>query len=267
MPIRSWDALVAAPLDTVNAARLEAAIRVLDAHSQTLAEDAKSYWKVHQRRFAYIGELLLKRYANGRNGNRGPASILDVGQSYQTLLAATLFPESNLATLGFQDNRYKPQRAVDHITYDLNDAHVRTSWPTGKGFDLILFLEVIEHLYTSPRQTLGCLASLLNPGGAIMVSTPNAASLGHRISLLLGRQPFEMIRENRVGDPGHYREYTRKELVEIGRELNLRVEYAEMNNICLSPTTSVGKIYDRVTRLLPGTFRQMMTIVFSRQAA
>lgn len=241
-------------------------MRDLDAHSQTLADDAKSYWKVHRQRFAYIGELLLKRYADRNEGTRAPTRILDVGQSYQTLLAANLFPVSELVTLGFQDNRYQPRNPVGHIRYDLNEAHIRTTWPSEKGFDLILFLEVIEHLYTSPRQTLGCLASLLNPGGAIVVSTPNAASLGHRISLLLGRHPYEMIRENRVGDPGHYREYTRKELLGIGRELNLRVEYVEMNNICLSPSTSVGRIYDRVTRLLPGTFRQMMTVVFSRQA-
>jgi hypothetical protein len=187
-----------------------------------------------------------------------------VGQSYQTLLVSKLFPKSELVTLGVQDNRYKPQHPIEHIGYDLNDAHVRTTWPAAKPFDLILFLEVIEHLYVSPRQSLGCLASLLDPGGELMVSTPNAVHLGHRIFLLLGRHPYEMIRETRT-DPGHFREYTRKELLGIGKELNLAASYIEMSNVSLPLKGTVERVYDLVTRCLPGDFRQMMTVVFSRQ--
>lgn len=260
----SWDAFVSAPLSLKNAALLESVIEDLDAHSQTLTDDAKVYWSVHKRRFSQLGELLLKRYSNGREGGRSPVRILDVGQSYQTLLVAKLFPQSELVTLGFQDNRYKPENAIEHIQYDLNDAYFETTWPKGKGFDLILFLEVIEHLYTSPRQTLRFIKTLLSPEGVIVISTPNALFLGHRISLLMGRHPFEMIRETRI-NPGHYREYTRKELLVIGKELALKEEYVEINNACLGSSTKEERLYHRLTKLLPSDFRQMMTIVFSQQ--
>lgn len=260
--LHSWDAKVAVPLSPPNAALLASVIQDLDAHAQTLTDDAKVYWRVHKRRFSQLGELLLKRYSNGGE-SRPPARILDVGQSYQTLLVAKLFPESELVTLGFQDNRYKPKNAVEHIQYDLNDAYFETTWPKERGFDLVLFLEVIEHLYTSPRQTLKFIKTLLVPRGVIMISTPNALFLGHRISLLMGRHPFEMIRDSRI-NPGHFREYTRKELLGIGKELNLAEEYVDVNNVCLGFSTKEERLYHRVTTWLPQDFRQMMTIVFCR---
>ena len=49
-----------------------------------------------------------------------------------------------------------------------------------------------------------------------MVSTPNALWLKHRIKLLMGRHPYELIREDK-GNPGHFREYTAGELGDIAR--------------------------------------------------
>jgi hypothetical protein len=76
---------------------------------------------------------------------------------------------------------------------------------------------VIEHLAVSPRHVLRFLGSALRSGGWLVLQTPNAARVGNRLRLLAGRNPFEQLRENSL-DPGHFREYTVDELLELSRE-------------------------------------------------
>ena len=55
-------------------------------------------------------------------------------------------------------------------------------------FNTILFCEIIEHL-VAPDRTLSTIVDLLAPGGLLLVTTPNLASLGNRIRLLRGKTP------------------------------------------------------------------------------
>ena len=56
------------------------------------------------------------------------------------------------------------------------------------SFQTILFCEIIEHL-VAPDRTLRPLVELLAPGGLIIITTPNLASLGNRLRLLRGQTP------------------------------------------------------------------------------
>jgi SAM-dependent methyltransferase len=55
----------------------------------------------------------------------------------------------------------------------------------GQKFDLILLLDVIEHM-TEPEKFLHEASSLLTPGGIILVSVPNVAHWSVRLPLLFG---------------------------------------------------------------------------------
>ena len=59
--------------------------------------------------------------------------------------------------------------------------------PLLKSYDLILLLDVLEHLPDSTK-TLQALANLLVPGGHVIVSVPNVAHLSVSVPLLLGRR-------------------------------------------------------------------------------
>ena len=83
--------------------------------------------------------------------------------------------------------------------------------------------EVIEHLYTAPKLVLSFLRALLTDRGVLIIQTPNAAALHKRAELLLGRNPYELIRET-TNDPGHFREYTKKELIRIAEDAGLTVD-------------------------------------------
>lgn len=109
-----------------------------------------------------------------------------------------------------------------HIDCDLNRIPTRASAEGLSRFDLIVFAEVIEHLFAAPYAALAWLRYLLGDGGVILCTTPNAASLLRRLKLLLGRNPSEPLRYD-LNNPGHIHEYTKKELYELGRLAGLEV--------------------------------------------
>jgi len=69
---------------------------------------------------------------------------------------------------------------------------------TKNSFDIILALEIIEHL-VNPRDFVLQLRDLLKKGGLLVISTPNLASYSNRISLLLGRGDGRVPLLKRIG--------------------------------------------------------------------
>jgi SAM-dependent methyltransferase len=81
--------------------------------------------------------------------------------------------------------------------------------------DCAVFTEVLEHLhyYYAPL-VLSRISRALKPGGALILTTPNIASLFRRLRLLLGIQPIYHY---------HVREYTMREVVSLLREAGFEV--------------------------------------------
>jgi hypothetical protein len=188
--------------------------------------------------------------------------LLDVGPSYQTLMFQALWPDVHLDSFGFPDEKFPARGRQQHFAFDLNDSHYPEKWPQLEPYHLITFCEVIEHLYTSPVSVLKCLASLLVPGGLLLVTTPNAVSLPHRLAMLMGRHPFEMIRETR-DNPGHYREYTREELIGLGHQAGLKCHQVKSGHF-----SSTGSLASRFYRVIgqgfPPGLRKELMVVYSK---
>jgi SAM-dependent methyltransferase len=157
----------------------------------------------HAPRYAFLLDQLA-RYVEDPE-----VRVLDVGRSALTDLIAERF-RLPVDSLGFAPDG--PTPTGRHYQFDLNQSQDQASWRRDLPvYDVVVLAEVIEHLYTSPSRVLAFLGSLIKPGGRLVVQTPNAAVLGKRIRLLLGRNPYEPIREDRAR-PGHFREYTDGEL-------------------------------------------------------
>lgn len=184
---------------------LDALLSESAARAAAMSPAAGYYWARHAVRFEFVLGYLDERY---RSRVR---TVLDVGGSFQTQLLADYFSEWRIDTLtDITDERFVLQPPSRHFLFNLNDASDPTKWPTlGARYDLIVFMEVIEHLVAPPHQVLKFLAAQLNEGGVILLSTPNAAWLKNRLKLLRGRNPYELLREDRSG---HIREYTLDEL-------------------------------------------------------
>jgi 2-polyprenyl-3-methyl-5-hydroxy-6-metoxy-1,4-benzoquinol methylase len=111
---------------------------------------------------------------------------------------------------------------VDLVLWDLE----ATPYPLpSESFDVVLLTEVLEHLRDYPLKALVETGRLLRPGGLLVLTTPNAASLQNRARLLLGRSVHTPLRDWMYGLPHarHAREYTMSELMELVREAGLEV--------------------------------------------
>lgn len=78
-------------------------------------------------------------------------------------------------------------------------------------FDAVIAGEIIEHLIDTDN-FLEKIYRILRPGGKLVITTPNLASLGRRLMLLLGKNPFiETSLKQFVGGSapvGHLRYFT-----------------------------------------------------------
>jgi SAM-dependent methyltransferase len=183
-------------------------------------DSRRDYFDMHRARFADILGL-CRSYVPDPS-----ARVLDIGRSELTACLRNYY--NNIHTLGLDisidDGGHREvteMNAVPHITYDLLDSHIPSSWPECGKFDLIVFSEVLEHLCVAPEFVFAALGSLLAEGGVLICSTPNAADFAKRVRLALGRNPYERLRLY-ANNPGHIREYTRQELYEIAGSVGLR---------------------------------------------
>ena len=224
------------------------------------------YLAFHRPRFDFVLRL-VEAERKGRD-----ARILDVGPSPLTdMLRGRL--KVPVDTLGLEAERDTGQGK--HFRFDLNDAQERERWRLDLGpYEVIVFAEVIEHLYTAPELVLAYLARLLSPGGVLILQTPNAVSLRKRVKLALGRHPFERIRTSR-SNPGHFREYTLAELAGLLRESGFRIRRHSMRFYFDArfavhhagderPRTVRGLVSNVVYRLLPPSLREGITVVAER---
>jgi SAM-dependent methyltransferase len=173
------------------------------------------YDDYHAPRYVFLIRL-LKEF-----GLQKGATVLDVGTSDLTVRLRKEF-RMPIDSIGFGAD--ETNAGGRHFEFDLNLAQHREGWRTDlPTYQVVVMAEVLEHLHTAPQRVLSFISSLLAPNGLLIVQTPNAAALSKRIKLLLGRNPYEMLRTDK-SDPGHYREYTIAELRNVGRSLGFHEE-------------------------------------------
>lgn len=91
-----------------------------------------------------------------------------------------------------------------------------------RAFDLILFDEVMEHFPLAPGFFLRQVLRLLKPGGQLLFSVPNFATVEHRWALLRGRNPQDPMDERFVYY-AHHREPVMQECLELVERCGGRV--------------------------------------------
>ena len=148
-------------------------------------------------------------------------SILDIGPHFFTVLLRKSFPDATINTFGYDlpEINWQSVRA-QHFSFDLNNACFPDQWPVVPKHDIVVMGEVIEHLLIAPWMVLRFVKTLLNDNGFLILTTPNAVTIAKRVFLFLGRNPFERLRED-LRNPGHFREYTKKELIDSGTKAGL----------------------------------------------
>jgi SAM-dependent methyltransferase len=189
--------------------------------------------------------------------------IADLGAGLQTELVAAAYPQAKITSVGFTDHA---QATYDgHIEFDLNAAYNKDEWPKAdEPFDIVVFCEVIEHLYTTPIAVLGWIRSIMKPGGKLIIQTPNSQAVTRRIRSVLGKPLYGGI--TNFGEPGmnpgHFREYTPNELRKMGTDTGFKVDHVELANY-IHHVGPKGRAMMRLYDLMPPNLRQGVTIVYT----
>lgn len=137
-----------------------------------------------------------------------PAKILEIGGGQLALLCKLLFGDD--CTVGDISNEHaEPLSRVDipHVTFNLMDPDAGDV--ISDKFDLIILLEVIEHIPTPAHVTIGRLKPLFKPDGLLFMSTPNLFRLRNLIRMALGIEFLDRFTVARPGQGlGHQLEYS-----------------------------------------------------------
>jgi 2-polyprenyl-3-methyl-5-hydroxy-6-metoxy-1,4-benzoquinol methylase len=170
--------------------------------------------------------------------------------------------------LGLNGGYFESKSKIIFHQFDLNhlflnpESEAQTLSKLPK-FDVICNCEVLEHLYTGPNKSLEFLSKILNPNGVIFIQTPNAVSLRHRILILLGKNPYPLLRPD-PNEPGHYREYTLNELKYFIEKADLKLKKAQFYNYFNYFGSKKNKIYKFITRFFPASFRDGIMLEVSK---
>jgi 2-polyprenyl-3-methyl-5-hydroxy-6-metoxy-1,4-benzoquinol methylase len=146
-------------------------------------------------------------------------------------------------------------------------------WPfDDSSFDLVLCLEVLEHMATDPMHLMEELSRVMVNGGTLILTTPNAASWASLARCMLGEQPYNWAKF--YGIPGsvdrHNREYTPREVAQLMQDAGL--EIIELTTFEKRPQTLGKKIASRFGGLIglltgrcPASHRRQRILVQARK--
>ena len=112
-------------------------------------------------------------------------------------------------------NRYFPARFCDLETQAI---------PFRRKFDVVFAGEIIEHVFDTSG-VIQKLAAVLKKNGALVITTPNLASLGRRLLLLIGKNPLTETDVDSLSSAGHLRYFVKENLISLLEKNNFQVVY------------------------------------------
>jgi 2-polyprenyl-3-methyl-5-hydroxy-6-metoxy-1,4-benzoquinol methylase len=153
-----------------------------------------------------------------------PARILEIGGGQLALLCKMLYGDD--CTVGDISQRYVSplQRAgIEFITFNLAEPEAS---PADCQFDVVLLLEVIEHIPLPAHVTIERIKPFLKPDGLLFLTTPNLFRARNLIRMFLGVEFLDRFTTPLPGQGlGHQLEYSadhlRWQLERAGMEIVL----------------------------------------------
>ena len=171
-----------------------------------------------------MAEGRLQRIMDSIPVRSGPTRLLDVGTTPFTLLIKETYPHYDVWTLDRTALLRDRCRlgGVELRACDLDNS----LFPFDDGFfDVVVFTEVLEHVFAPPTGVLREVKRIMAPGGRLILGVPNIARLSKRLRLLFGASPLppadHQMNKDWVHGHGHIHEYTRSEIVSLCRSIDL----------------------------------------------
>jgi len=116
------------------------------------------------------------------------------------------------------------------------------------SFDVVVAGEIIEHIFDTDS-FLDEIYRVLNKKGSLILTTPNLASLGSRITLFIGRQPWTVETSLKDESAGHIRHFTYQTLRKLLELHRLKVDVFTSSVISFAGkiiTSKLAKLFPRL---------------------
>jgi 2-polyprenyl-3-methyl-5-hydroxy-6-metoxy-1,4-benzoquinol methylase len=197
------------------------------------------------------------RCASACLAERSGARVLDIGAGGGGMGRALrpLGPESLTAIEIDPTTRTQLAESYD-------DVHASIGEVAGRTFDLVLLLDVLEHM-PNPEEFLQHLSPLLAPGARVIISVPNVAHWSVRLPLFfLGS--FEPTSRG-ILDRTHLQFFTRARFHDLSKAISAGI--VEQSSASIEPIelifpwlatqgwyASLSRLRVRLAELLPGLF-------------
>ena len=224
-----------------------------------------SYHLDHARRFQYTLQQIKQHVPSG-------SLVADVG--CHRLDFGVMLRDAGYQVVGFDIPEFIAKDSVKNRAINAGISLV-TIADLGKAefseafqedtFDAMVFAEILEHITLNPLDMWRRLFGMIREDGYLFVTTPNSLSLRSTLRGLWnivsrtgqGLQLREIFSNVTYGH--HWKEYSRKELVEyfcyLGvRKNNISVEYVSYGEKGKTIKSAVRSLIECLTPLKPGLF-------------
>jgi SAM-dependent methyltransferase len=181
------------------------------------------YYLRARRRYQHTFSLVYPVLREG--GKR----VLDIGGWEMGVLSAPLAASVQSVTISAPAEALREHFGIRVDTFDI----MGPDFPLeGNRYDILFFLEILEHLPPPTDRVLDRLHNLLVPGGILVLSVPNLAFWQKRLKFFfLGRSPLKLADErDPFGGYHHIRTYTYAECVTLLHRHGFRVLKSRSGN-------------------------------------
>lgn len=200
----------------------------LETDVELVPEALRDWWTeyLHGQRPRYLETAELLK----QSGLQG--SMLELGGAPGNLMILLKSLGYDVRGVDIDPSRFQRVLEKHGVSMDRSDVEAEPLPFPEDTFDVVLCLEVIEHLRINPLYALREAFRVTKPGGHIFLSTPNITPV-HRLLFLLGTDyQDDPVREfsklERVGHMGHLRLYS---LAEVRRFLEF-VGFEGCRHVC-----------------------------------
>lgn len=175
-------------------------------------DEEMMYFMHNRRRYIHA----LNQIDKLRKNNHQNIRVLDIGTSPFTFILSERYKKAQIYSVDYSNN-FRDTCKLNGICFKKVDLNKQKISFGKTKFDLVIFLEVIEHLGIDGKKIINNVLDLMEPGGYCIIQTPNKYSLKVLITSILsfigGNKLFTSPQVSK--EFIHFKEYSLGELSKL----------------------------------------------------
>jgi glycosyltransferase involved in cell wall biosynthesis/SAM-dependent methyltransferase len=219
------------------------------------AQDAEQRWYLNTHETRLVKTLSITPLGGPCDRVLEMGAYLQITPALKTKLGYGEVRGCYYGELGRSDHRTVVSTEGESFECDIDlfDAEKdRFPYPD-EHFSTVLCGELIEHLFEDPMHLMSEVNRILKPGGHLVLTTPNIASLRAIAAILQGYHPglfHSYIKPAESGhiDPRHNREYTPREIHQLLENSGFKVTLLETGGFRDAPHPEYGWVLHLLNR-------------------